>query len=427
MNTLGKAAEFISGGTPAKDRPEYWNGDIPWFSASNMGQRFLSDTEPKITKLGLQDGSRMAPKGATLLLVRGSGLFNYIPICFVDQPVAFNQDVKAICPKQHVDPTFLHFWIENLRSKLNENIEVTGIGAGKFDLDFLKALHFPDICKEQQEFLRRFASSFDRRIDLNRRMNETLEAMARAIFRDWFVDFGPTRAKMEGRAPYLGPEIWSLFPDKLDDEGKPVGWRYDGLLQHAKLLSGGTPRTEVAEYWNGPIAWASAKDVSQCGEAFLVTSERSITARGLEESSTRLIPKFATVVVARGATTGRFCMFGREIAMNQTCYALHSTERRPFWLNCVFHSLVGELVHGAHGSVFDTITTRTIENARLVLPPLDDLTRCFEVTVVALFERALSNIEESRTLAAMRDLLLPKLMSGEIRLKDAEKALAEVA
>ena len=67
--------------------------------------------------------------------------------------------------------------------------------------------------------------ALDDKIDLNRRMNETLEAMARAIFKDWFVDFGPTRAKMESRAPYLAPEIWALFPDRLDDEGKPEGGR----------------------------------------------------------------------------------------------------------------------------------------------------------------------------------------------------------
>ena len=71
--------------------------------------------------------------------------------------------------------------------------------------------------------------ALDDKIDLNRRMNETLEAMARAIFKDWFVDFGPTRAKMEGRAPYLAPEIWSLFPDRLDNEGKPEGWEVGRL------------------------------------------------------------------------------------------------------------------------------------------------------------------------------------------------------
>ena len=76
----------------------------------------------------------------------------------------------------------------------------------------------------EQKSLAEFVSSLDDKIELNRRMNGTLETMARAIFKDWFVDFGPTRAKMEGGTPYLKPGIWALFPDRLDDEGKPEGW-----------------------------------------------------------------------------------------------------------------------------------------------------------------------------------------------------------
>ena len=82
-------------------------------------------------------------------------------------------------------------------------------------------------------------------------MNETLEAMARAIFKDWFVDFGPTRAKAEGRPPYLAPELWSLFPAALDDDDKPVGWREANLAElTSKIGSGATPRTGKAVYVN---------------------------------------------------------------------------------------------------------------------------------------------------------------------------------
>jgi type I restriction enzyme S subunit len=220
---------------------------------------------------------------------------------------------------------------------------------------------------KQQVAIGRLLGALDDKIELNRRMNETLEAMARAIFKDWFVDFGPTRAKMEGQAPYLAPENWPLFPGRLDDEGKPEGWAKEPLLKHAHLLSGGTPKTAESAYWGGSIQWASAKDVSQSGELFLLETERSITVRGLEESSTRMIPSLSTVIVARGATTGRFCMFGSEIAMNQTCYALSTKAARPFWINCVFASLVDSIVHAAHGSVFDTITTRTIEGAMTIV------------------------------------------------------------
>jgi type I restriction enzyme S subunit len=118
-------------------------------------------------------------------------------------------------------------------------------------------------------------------------------------------------------------------------------------------------------------------------------------------------------------------MFGREMAMNQTCYALAPLQGRAFWLNCVFANLVDELVHAAHGSVFNTITTKTIETARAIIP-YPALLDGFETVADPLFNRVLTNIEESQTLAATCDFLLPKLMSGEIRVRDAEK-LAEAA
>jgi len=277
-----------------------------------------------------------------------------------------------------------------------------------------------------QDAIASILGALDDKIDLNRRMNETLEAMARAIFKDWFMHFGPTRAIMEGRAPYLAPDVWSLFPDRIADKEPPRGWRVESLLDHANLISGGTPKTDEPAYWNGPIEWASAKDVSQCSDAFLISTERSITQRGLNESATRIIPKFSTVVVARGATTGRHCMFGRDMAMNQTCYALSSSRGRPFWLNCAFESLVAELVHAAHGSVFDTITTRTLQGALCAAPDAPLLDR-FESLVQPLFLQVLANVEQSRTLAGTRDLLLPKLMSGEIRVREAEKAIEAAA
>jgi type I restriction enzyme S subunit len=328
--------------------------------------------------------------------------------------------------QDEIDQNFLFYWSQSpeFRSQLAGMASSTDMAPYLSLRDQLRLrISLPQI--EDQRAIGSILAALDDKIDLNRRTNETLEAMARAIFKDWFVDFGPTRAKMHGTAPYLAPEIWSVFPDQLDGEGKPEGWAKEQLLKHAHLLSGGTPKTAEPAYWGGPIQWASAKDVSQCGELFLLETERSITERGLEESSTRIIPSLSTVVVARGATTGRFCMFGSEMAMNQTCYALSTKISRPFWINCIFASLVASIVHAAHGSVFDTITTRTIEGA-VTIVPCDALLDEFENVVGPLFLKILKNTEASRTLAATRDLLLPKLMSGEIRLKDAEK-IAEAA
>jgi type I restriction enzyme S subunit len=278
----------------------------------------------------------------------------------------------------------------------------------------------------EQEVIAALLGALDDKSELNRRMAETLEAMVRALFQSWFVDFDPVRAKAEGRATGLSDDLAAIFPGSFDAEGKPAGWRREPLFLHAKLISGGTPKTDVPEYWGGGIPWASAKDVSQCADLFLTTSERTITGSGLDHSATRLVPELSTVVVARGATTGRFRVLGRDMAMNQTCYALQSRNWRPFWLATAFADLVESLVHAAHGSVFDTITTRTLEAARVVAGS-DQLMDLFEKTVNPLYLRALVACEQSNVLAALRDALLPKLISGELRIEAAERKIAAVA
>ncbi len=253
-------------------------------------------------------------------------------------------------------------------------------------------------------------------------MAKTLEAMARALFKSWFVDFDPVNAKAEGHPSGLPADLAALFPDNFADDGLPRGWHIGKLLEHARLISGGTPKTDVDDYWGGSIPWASAADVSQCKDVFLIRTERTITERGLNESATQIIPELATVIVARGATTGRFCIFGRDMAMNQTCYALAAARNVPFWLNCSFASAVKNIVQAAHGSVFDTITTRTLEAARIVVPS-EAIIDSFERVVSPIFKRILCVIEEALSLATLRDTLLPRLISGELRIADAEKRI----
>jgi type I restriction enzyme, S subunit len=280
---------------------------------------------------------------------------------------------------------------------------------------------FPD-----QQAIACILGALDDKIELNRQMNQTLEAMARAIFKSWFVDFDPVRAKATGKKPAgLKPDLAALFPDSFENSelGEiPEGWKTGSILRQADLLSGGTPKTDVPAYWGGEIPWASAKDVSQCGEAFLIDSERTITKLGVQESSTKIIPAFATVVVARGATTGRLTMFGHDMAMNQTCYALRSTIGAPLALYCHARHFIDRMVHAAHGSVFDTITTSTFETTDVLLAP-EGILRAFDATVSPLLQRLRANLHESRTLAVLRDTLLPKLISGELRVPDAERII----
>ena len=286
-----------------------------------------------------------------------------------------------------------------------------------------KRLHISLPPIAEQRAIAHILGALDDKIELNRRMNETLEAMARSLFKSWFVDFDPVRAKAEGRDPGLPQPLADLFPDSVQDSelGEiPAGWRVGLILEAARLLSGGTPKTDRAEYWGGGIPWASAKDVSQCDDSFLVETERKITERGLNESATQLIPALCSAVVARGATTGRMVVLGEAMAMNQTCYALETSAGTPFALYCQLRQEIDHLVHAAHGSVFDTITTSTFATSKVVLPPRP-LLREFELRVDSLFRRVLAGIKASRVLASLRDTLLPKLISGELRVKDTER------
>ena len=176
----------------------------------------------------------------------------------------------------------------------------------------------------EQRAIAHILGTLDDKIELNRRRNQTLEAMARALFKDWFVDFGLVRAKMKGREPYLPANLWQLFPDRLDDEGKPEGWEMQPLSELLTIIGGGTPKTSVEEYWGGDIPWFSVVDTPSASDVFVVATEKTITSRGLAGSSARLIPKGTTIISARG-TVGNLAIAGREMTFNQSCYGLRGT------------------------------------------------------------------------------------------------------
>lgn len=317
------------------------------------------------------------------------------------------------------DPRFVSYYLKTINfSAYSDKAAVPGINRN--DLHEASVL-WPGI--SEQIAIAGVLASLDAKIDLSRQMALTLEGMARALFKSWFVDFDPVHAKAEGRDPGLPADIAALFPGGFDDEGFPSGWGFEPLLRFADLISGGTPKTYNEAYWNGSIPWASAKDVSQCGQLFLDSTERTITELGLNESSIKIVPASATVVVARGATTGRNCIFANDMAMNQTCYALKSKEGFDFWFNLSFRNEIDRIVSSAHGSAFDTITTSTLQNANIV-PAAEGIRRAFEKQVSALFQRALTSTTQAKQLAEMRDILLPKLLSGELRVADTETVIA---
>ena len=276
----------------------------------------------------------------------------------------------------------------------------------------------------EQRAIAYILGTLDDKIELNRRMNETLEAMARALFKSWFVDFDPVRAKMEGRDTGLPKHLADLFPDRLVDSelGEiPEGWEVRALGDVAEVVGGTTPSTKQAEYWKGGTHyWATPKDLSALTMPVLLDTERKITDVGLQSIGSGLLPP-GTVLLSSRAPIGYLAIAEMPVAINQGFIAMLPRERvsNQFLLRWseAFHD---EIVNHANGSTFLEISKSNFRQIPVVTPN-ESIMRTYGALASSLHKRVVSNEHLSRALAALRDALLPKLISGEIRLRDGDK------
>ncbi|MGI6856809.1 restriction endonuclease subunit S [Mesorhizobium sp. 1B3] len=423
IQLLGEVADLLSGGTPSKSTPEFWGGDIPWLTPKDMGN-WTGGTEETVSNSAIGSGTRLAPPEASFIAVRGMSLHNEIRIVRARKAIAFNQDIKAVVPRAGIHPDYLFQVLVSKKTKLLGLVESAGHGTGRLPTDQLLALEIARFDQKTEMAIAELICALDQKIELNRQMNRTLKAMAQAIFKSWFIDFNPVRAKMEGQKPYLSQEIWSLFPDHLSEDGSPSGWSHKPLTHFFEIVGGGTPKTSEVSYWGGDVPWFSVVDTPSGADTYVIDTEKTITAEGLQNSSAQLIEAGATIVSARG-TVGNLARTGRAMAFNQSCYGLRGANGYgPSFVFLTASHMASKLQSLAHGSVFSTITRQTFEAISLFAPS-SELAEQFEIASSPLFDRMLANVQESRTLSAIRDLLLPKLMSGEICLKDAEKLVGK--
>lgn len=219
--TLGDVTTWSSGGTPKKMEPLFWGGKIPWISASSMNGHLYSDSKLKITEEGLKNGSRLAPEGSILLLVRGSILHQKMQVGLATKPVSFNQDVKClIVNEEKIDAWFLLLWFKAKERELLSIVESTGIGAGKFDTQVL--LNYPIEIPPQEERnrIRDFGKALFDKIQLNQQTNQTLEQMAQTLFKSWFVDFDPVFDNLLAKANFNLANLENTLPEPLFKKAK---------------------------------------------------------------------------------------------------------------------------------------------------------------------------------------------------------------
>lgn len=340
-------------------------------------------------------------------------------VCYIEEDYWPLNTCLYVRDFKNNDPRFAYYFLKT--------IDLAGMNSGSaqpsLNRNFVHPMpvRFPE--PAEQRAIAAVLSALDDKIDLNRRMNETLEASARALFRDWFVDFGPTRGKAEGRPAYLAPDLWSLFPDRLGDDGVPKGWKF-GTLADLLVIA---PKEPVKSGIPAPYLDMAAlptrganpdlptERVYSAGTRF--RNGDALLARitpCLENGKTAYVQNLPDDAVGWGST--EFIVLRAKAPIPSPVSYLIA--RDEDFRRHAIQSMTG--TSGRQRANADAIAGYPV-----AVPDGQDIWEALGSILAPIFDQTAANERESRTLAETRDALLPKLMSGAIRVRgDAARAEA---
>lgn len=418
--SLGEAASEVTVGYVGPMAAAYVPDGIPFFRSLNIEPyRFNTNDLKFITEEFHRKIKKSTLRPGDVVIVRTGkpGTCAVVPP-FIEE--ANCSDLVIVRPSVKLDPYYLCYYIN---SHAQRYVAAYSVGAVQQHFNVASAktirLKLPSIGSQYE--IAKILRVFDDQIELSRQMNKTLERMAHALFKSWFVDFDPVKAKAAGSTTEgMDDEIESLFPSEFEErelETVPKGWRAVSLNQLFDVIGGGTPKTTNPDFWNGEVPWFSLADAPPESDVFVIDTEKKITRLGLTGSSARMLRKGVTIISARG-TVGKLAVVATPMAMNQSCYALDG-KYGDFFTYYSAREAVTTLKQNTHGAVFDTITRDTFKTAAAVLPP-PSLCQAFEDRVSPLMQRIEANLRQARLLKEIRDSLLPKLISGQLRIPDVE-------
>ena len=275
-------------------------------------------------------------------------------------------------------------------------------GRQRANLDKIKQIEVPDISIKAQQKIAKFLSNYDDLIENNNRRIKILEEMAQKIYKEWFVDF-----------KFPGHETTTFKDSPL---GKiPNDWEVKKIGKEYKTYLGGTPSRNEIKYWNGDIPWLNS---GKTNELRITEASEYITKAGLEKSSTKLMPKFTTVLAITGATLGQVSMLGDEMCANQSVVGVYSNTNQEF----VFYLLkdkIKRLIQNASGGAQQHINKDIVNEMEFILPTnniLNNFTNILKPINLEIFNL----LHKNRVLKQTRDILLPRLISGEINVENME-------
>ena len=415
---LGEVCEIVMGQSPKGDTYNSEGNGVPLLN----GPTEFGFTHPNVT-IWTTDPKKICKAGDLIFCVRGSttGRMNW-----ADKEYCLGRGVGAFrAASGHVlDTRFIYDQIvdnlERLLSLASGSVfpNLSAKDFQNFEIDW------PE--KQDRHDIALFAKLLDDKIENNRAMNETLEEMARAIFKSWFVDFDPVHAKSRGEQPaHMDAETAALFPDRFGDDGLPEGWREGELGDFIEVQNGYAFKSADWKSSGVPVV-----KIGSVKPGFVDLSGSSCVAPELakEKADFQLNPGDVLVgLTGYVGEVGRVPPCETNPLLNQRVGRIKPkvNDFDSFVYTNIRRSDFKKYAESqAHGSAQPNVSTKQLKSFPVYIPDTS-VTQAFRDSTVSFFDKSFSNIAENQTLAELRDTLLPKLMSGEIRIKDAEREVGE--
>ena len=400
---LGEIAEIIMGQSP---KSEFYNTSaegLPFLQGSaEFGNMFPSP------KKFTSNWKREAEADSILLSVRAPvGDMN-----IADAKYAIGRGLASIKGKEN-NTRFIFYLLKHNAAALNNHASGTVFASiNKASLENFECVVPP---LPEQRAIAHILGTLDDKIELNRRMSETLEAMAQALFKSWFIDFDPVHAKAAGRDTGLPKHIADLFPDAFDGDGLPTGWQLSEIGKEVNVVGGGTPSTKEPVYWDeGEHCWATPKDLSKLLSPVLLDTERKLTAIGVDKISSGLLPK-GSVLLSSRAPIGYLAIAEAPTAINQGFIGMICESRLSnLYVLAWCQENLEYLKSIASGSVFAELSKRAFKPTPITVPSPEVL-EVWEHLTRPWHEKLVSCIRKCSALTTIRDSLLPNLISGTVR------------
>ena len=412
--TLGDIAEIVGGGTPSTRDHANFDGDVPWLTPKDLAgqhERYVSSGARNLSQQGFASCSaRLVPPSTVLLSTRAP--IGYVAIA--KNPITTNQGFRNLILHDDVSSEYIYYWLLLNTEELDRHAsgstfrELSGSALKKI------GLRLPPI--DEQRRIARVLGALDERIEANWRASAALEDMARTLFRHWFVDFGPVRAKAAGESSGLPPDLDALFPASFESTAlgeAPAGWKWAPLreaidVNPARRLR----RGDMAPYVN-------LAAITPYGPGLgVVSAYRPYTSGSRYRAGDTLMGRMAHSIERSKVALVDF-LDGEQVGWGSTEFIV-LRPKQP-WPPVFAYLLAGTAEFREHAAANVTGTTRqrvpaaAIESYMLTRPP-DDLAVAFGSIVQPWVTQASRMTAQSRTLATLRDTLLPRLLSGEVRL-----------